>query len=306
MTPILVNLMVKKIVSYFIFFCLKGISVLPLSILYSFGTILYFIIFHIVGYRRNVVHANLNLCFPDKSSAELDYIEKNFYKHLVQVMVESIKSFSISKPEIDKRVMVDPLMIEKADTYFRKGQSILIVMGHYGNWEWVPLRLGGSTKFDSFAVYTPLKNKIFDGLVKQNRDRFGTTMLSSNELKRMELSPNSAPSIIGFVGDQCPVYVENSFWTTFLGRETPVFRGFEKYAKILNASVWYCEMEKLKKGYYRLNFTHLTDSPNELKDDEITQIHTTLLEQSIKRRPEYWLWTHRRWKRSHLKPADLK
>ena len=129
-------------------------------------------------------------------------------------------------------------------------------------------------------------------------------MIPSSDLKIKEDTLKSAPTIIGFVGDQCPVHVESSYWTKFLGRDTPVFKGFEKYAKSLNASVWYCEMEKLKKGYYRLNFTHITDTPNEMGENEITEIHTKLLEQSIQRRPEYWLWTHRRWKRSHLKPSD--
>lgn len=283
---------------------LKGISFLPLSVLYAFGFLVYILLFHILGYRRTTVNTNLSLCFPEKSSAELTYIEKNFYKHFTQIIIESIKSFSLSKTEIDKRVMVDPLLIEKADSYYRKGQSILIIMGHYGNWEWVPLRLGGATRFDSFAVYTPLNNEAFNKLVKKNRDRFGTAMIPSGELKSQEDALKSAPTIIGFVGDQSPVHVENSYWTKFLGRDTPVFKGFEKYAKSLNASVWYCEMEKLKKGYYRLNFTHITDTPNEMDENEITEIHTKLLEQSIRRRPEYWLWTHRRWKRSHLKPFE--
>ncbi|MBK9354533.1 MAG: hypothetical protein IPN09_11365 [Bacteroidetes bacterium] len=133
--------MIKKLVSYFLYVVLKGISFLPLSVLYAFGFFVYILLFHILGYRRTTVNTNLSLCFPEKSSAELAYIEKNFYKHFTQIIIESIKSFSLSKTEIDKRVMVDPLLIEKADSYYRNGQSILIIMGHYGNWEWVPCAL---------------------------------------------------------------------------------------------------------------------------------------------------------------------
>lgn len=275
---------------------------MPLSILYAIGYFFYILIYFIIGYRKVTVNTNLNLCFPEKSSQELAFIEKSFYKHFIQMIMESIKSFSISKSEIDDRIMIDPLILEKADGYYRQNKPILIIVGHYGNWEWAALRFGKSTKCQSYALYNPLKDLNFNKWIKSNRERFGTILLPSNEIKMYLQKLASSHSMTAFVGDQCPVHVENSYWTKFLGRDTPVFRGFEKSAKTLDATVWYCEMEKLKKGYYRLNFTHITDSPNDTADDEITEIHTRLLEQTISRRPEYWLWTHRRWKRSHLKP----
>ena len=291
----------KRLISFILFNWLRMLSWLPLSVLYALGTPIYILVYHVLGYRRDTVNMSLGISFPDKTAKELAFIEKSFYKHFVQIIMESIKSFSISKDEIHDRVLVDPQLLSLAEDYYQQNKQILIVIGHYGNWEWAALRLGNATSCQSFAIYNALKNPFFDRWIKRNRERFGTLLIPSKNIPEYLEQITKQPSITAFVGDQSPVHVEHSYWTDFMGRDTPVFRGFEKYCKQLDATVWYCEMEKLKKGYYRLNFKHITDHPHLMKTDEITEIHTKLLEQTIKRRPEYWLWTHRRWKRAHLK-----
>ena len=278
------------------------ISLLPFRVLYGLSDFSYFIVYRIFGYRKKVVMDNLELAFPEKSLVEKKTIASKFYKHLCDILFESLKSITISKKEIKERFKVlNPEIINAVE---KDNQSTIVVLGHYASWEWTYV-IQLYTRAKGFGVYKKLKNKYFDKLVRDIRAKFGTELIHTKETvpKLLRSRSKGEISLSGFIADQSPKLQKNQYWSTFLGHEVPVFVGAETLAKKLNYAVAYCKIEKLKRGYYTAEFEIITRTPKQFDNFELTEDFLNRLEQQIYAAPEYYLWTHKRWK--HRKASKL-
>lgn len=262
--------------------------------LYVLSDILYLLIYKIIGYRKKVVRLNLERSFPEKTKAERLSIEKKFYHYLCDTVVETTKLNSISETELRRRVR-----IKNSDKYYellKQGKSVSIVLAHYLNWEWFVLALPLYTPVDTYGIYKPLSNKIFDELFKKMRSRMGMKMTPMQQIMRALLKTNSKPFAVGIVADQTPSDTDNCYWTYFLNQQTPIFLGTEKIAKHFETSVAFLNVERTRRGFIEFEFVILAESCSDMKEYEITELHTRYLENKIKAKPEFWLWSHRRWK----------
>lgn len=277
------------------------ISLLPFPVLYFFSDILYIFLYYIIKYRRKVVINNLLNSFPEKSRSEIEQIEKRFYHYLADLMFESVKTISISPEEIKKRFVFKNLDIMK--TYLQNGKSIIAVSGHYGNWEWGPVAIGLELREKVLVVYKPLSDKRFEGLMNSMRSRFGSIMVPMKQTLRKVFEYKNEPNVLVLVGDQTPTREESRYFTSFLNQQTAVFLGVEKIALKLKNPIVYFSINRIKRGYYECVIKSLIDNPEQAMDHEITEAHTRELEKNIRFQPEYWLWSHKRWKFS---PENLK
>jgi len=270
------------------------VSILPFRVLYFLSDLLFYLIFYLVKYRRKVVQMNLLKSFPDKSKTERYVIEKRFYKHLLDLIFESIKTMSISREQIQKRFVIkNPEVITN---YTDSGQSVIAVSGHYGNWEWGTLAFANALNSNVLIVYKPLSNKGFEHLLNRMRARFGAILVPMKQTLRKVIEYKSQTSIVFLVGDQTPPREESNYFTRFLNQQTAIFLGIEKIALKTNYPIIYFDISKIKRGYYECTFKLLVDLPETKDKYEITNIHTQELENIIRNKPEYWLWSHRRWK----------
>jgi len=244
------------------------------------------------------------MSFPHYSNAQLHEIEKKFYRHFCDLIVESIKSNNISKEELDKRITITNF--ELVEQLVHSGKSIAGVLGHMGNWEWAVLKLSKIATFPVNAMYQPSSSKRFDKWIKKNRARFGANLVASSDLRTLLQTLDKEPMGIGFLADQGPVNVKSALWMYFLKQVTPVYKGVEKIARSKDLAVLYLNVSKTGRGKYSISFELITDNANALPENELTFVHTKLLEKNIIKQPEIWLWTHRRWKRNHLIPESAK
>ncbi|MCK5822520.1 MAG: lysophospholipid acyltransferase family protein [Bacteroidales bacterium] len=291
----------QKIFFYLFYFFSWLLSIMPLKIQYLNADIIYIILYYIISYRKKVVYTNLKNSFPEKSEKERKIIEKKFYKHLADLFIENISIHFIKEKEILKRVKFTN--IEVLNNYYEQNKSVIGVLGHYGNWE-LYLGMPLITKHLNIGVYKKLSNKSFDNFFKKTRQKFGAKPVEMQNTVRtiIKYTKEKKLSFAGFVSDQTPTKSESHYWTKFLNQDTPVFLGVEKIAKKTNQAVVFLDMRKVKRGYYQVEIIKLFDNPKETKEYEITECHVKLLEKIIKEEPEYWLWSHRRWK--HKKPND--
>ncbi|GET30081.1 lysophospholipid acyltransferase family protein [Prolixibacter sp. SD074] len=284
---------------YLLYHILRGFTwlnhFLPLRIHYAFSDFLYFLVYHVFGYRRKVVRTNLANAFPEKTVRERKTIERRFYQHFCDSFIETLYFSQISPARIKKRMKF--LNPELPNQYLKDGRHVLVSLGHHNNWEWM-CSWGLQTQGKFYVIYKPLHNKSIDRFYHKLRGRFGAIPLDKNKTFRQLMADSSkgTPTISGFLNDQAPRKNEIQYWTTFLNQETPILLGTEKIAKKLNAVVLGAHMQKQKRGHYTLTFHLITDKPKETKQYEITEKHTRFLEQIIKDEPAYWLWSHRRWK----------
>lgn len=286
--------MFAKGLSYFGIFCITLLSLLPLSVLYVIAWIFYFFVYHIFGYRKKVVRANLRKVFPEKNEQELLAIEKKFYTYLTALVVEVVKMKSISKAELQRRFTFKN--IEVLEDYFKKGQSVLICSAHYGNWEWGTLSLGLAISAQNYPIYKPMSDVVFDCWIRKVRGRFGNRLIAMKQTLRALQDSKNGPSVFCFGNDQSPAKDELNYWTTFLGQPSAVQLGIEKIARKTNRPVFYLQTKLLKKGYYEVECVPLCLEPAATAAYEITELHVRFLEKIILEEPAYWLWSHRRWK----------
>lgn len=276
------------------------ISLLPLRLLYILSDFFYFLVYYVFRYRRKVVDENLRNAFPEKSDEERALIRKKYFHYLSDLVVETIKLFTISQKEVMKRVKVpNP---ESVKNIFSEGQSVIGVLGHYGNWEMGALRFSQLFDEKRVIVYKPLSNAYFNALMIKMRSRFGATMVSMKSTMRKLIEFRNERTVTVMVGDQTPAKSEIHYFTRFLNQPTAVFLGVEKLAKLTNSAVIFCDIRRIKRGYYQCSFVPMFKEPKLTEENEITDAHVHYLEQVIREQPEYWLWSHRRWK---FKPADL-
>ena len=278
------------------------ISSLPFWLLYRLSDFFFIIVYLLIGYRKKVVTINLQKSFPEKTPQQIAKIRLQFYRHFCDVIFETLKLLTISKSTFIKRCVMDAEARENFEYFIRKNQSIIGIMGHCGNWEWGAISHQIYFSRLLTGVYHPLSNKNFDKLMLDMRSRFGGDIVAMNNLlKRLiTLRQQNTSTTVGLIADQTPP-PESAYWTMFLNQDTPVFNGPEKLAKKFNYPVVYLAIKKIKRGYYRLETTILTETPQLLADGELSEMHTKLLEANIKEQPFSWLWSHRRWK--HKKPA---
>jgi Kdo2-lipid IVA lauroyltransferase/acyltransferase len=282
---------------YYLF--IKPLSLLPYSVLYFISDGLYYLFFYLIKYRKKVVVTNLTLSFPNKSKAEIHDLSKKFYRHFMDLVVESIKCFSITENQINARFKTRSAAA--INRFFDEGKSIIVVGGHYNNWEMYAMMMDRDIKQKTFALYTPLTNKYFDKKMRTSRSKYGLNMISIKLASEFLKNSLTVPSAFVFGSDQSPSNPNKCYWTQFLNQETGVHFGVEKYAKEFNIPVFYGSIQKIKRGFYEVNYQLVTDNPNACKYGEITERHVRLLEKDIVTAPQYWLWSHRRWK--HKKPV---
>lgn len=278
------------------------ISYLPFNVLYILSDFIFLLVYYIFKYRRKVVRKNLISSFPEKTLNEIQKIEKEFYRCLCDTIVETTKLYSFSIEELKRRVTV-----KNSEAFYeqiQKGKSVSIVLAHYLNWEWFVLALPVYIPINTFGIYKPLTNKIFDNFFFKMRSRFGMKMIPMQKIMRVLLNNKNQQFALGIVADQTPSDVQNSYWDIFLNQETPIFLGTEKIAKHFNTSLVFLDVTRPKRGYLEFEFVILADDVSKLDEYEITKIHTAYLENKIRTKPEYWLWSHRRWK--HQATDELK
>ncbi len=262
--------------------------------MYIFSDILYLVVYKIIRYRRKVVYINLSKSFPNKSNEELKEIQNRFYRHFFDIIVESIKAVSASESFLRNKVIFKN--IELFDKYYKKNRSIVLAVSHYGNWEWGILGISLNAKQKFMGVYKKLNNTFFNNFINKTRAKFDADLIEMNQTYRYLIDKKEECKIIGLLADQSPVKNETNYWTKFLNQETAVYLGPEKISKKFKYPVLFCSMNKVKRGYYEVFIEELCTSPEKTSKGEITSIYLRKMEEKINEQPQYWLWTHRRWK----------
>lgn len=271
------------------------ISILPFRLLYIFSDGVYVLLYYIIGYRKKVVHANLKLVFPNKTEAEIKRIQKKFYRHLCDMFLEMIKTMSISSAELKKRFKItNPEEFKRLESL---NKSIILMFGHYASWEW-SIVIENYINFKGLAVYKKLANPYFDKLVRHIRSKFNTTLISTKETIAYfnDLEHNNVKSITGFLSDQSPKVTSEVYWQDFMGINVPCFTGAERIAKKLDFTTAFLKVSKVKRGYYEAEILTLAENSLDYQDYELTDMFLREVEKQIHEAPEYYFWTHKRWK----------
>jgi len=289
-------------IGYYLFYGINWIiTLLPLPVLYIFSDFLYLVLYYVVSYRRNVVATNLKNSFPEKTDKELKIIEKKFYRHLSDILVETFKSTHMTRANQKKRFTYSNLEI--IDKLREEKRDIIAIMGHYNNWEW-PTLLPYYLKYKTIIIYKPLQNKYFNRFINNHRSEHGIVLTPTSQVIReiINCRKNDINTVSVFISDQIPSKGDIKYWTTFLNQDTAVFTGAGKIASKYDMAIVFFHVQKVKRGYYNLNIEPLFDHTEGLSEEMITEKHVRRLEEIIKEKPEYWIWSHRRWK--HKKPVE--
>ncbi|HNY15402.1 MAG TPA: hypothetical protein PKI12_07660 [Bacteroidales bacterium] len=282
---------------FYIFYGLNWlVTLLPLRVLYVFSDIMFVFLYYYPSYRKNVVLENLRKSFPEKSPEELKRISRKFYHHLADQFVEVLKLTHMNNRELCRRMkFLNPELTEKICD---SGRDVAVVHSHYNNWEWLTASYPMYTKHLGVGVYKPLQNKHFEKFMNRLRSRNNASLAPMNMIVRQIIN-NQSKNIrgqYGFISDQTPAKAEIEYYTTFLNQETPVFLGIEKIARKYDMAVVILHVEKVKRGYYTITSELLFEKTAGLPMYQVTDTHVKRLEEIIKKKPEYWIWTHRRWK----------
>jgi KDO2-lipid IV(A) lauroyltransferase len=271
------------------------LSILPFPVLYLLSDFVFILIYYVFGYRRKVVTENLRNSFPEKSEKEISELEKRFYRYLCDLLLETFKTLSISKASMLKHCSMNENSKKKIQNYADERKSIILVLGHLGNWEWGGNSFSIECKQQLYVLYHPLENKYFNKLIIKMRTRFGTKLIAMKNTFRDMVANKNEINATAFIADQTPP-PENAYWTKFLNQDTPVYQGTEKIARKLNYPVVFVNVQRISRGKYEMIAETLCENPSSTSDGEITELHTKKLEEEIRKNPETWLWSHRRWK----------
>lgn len=288
-----------KILYYIVLMVWYLLSLLPLRLLYVLSDCLFVLIYYVIGYRKKVVRENLASSFPEKSAEELRKVERGFYHFFCDYLVESLKMMTISSEQQKKRMQFEG--VELIEQCVKEGQSVAMYLGHYCNWEWVssfPLWL--TEKVQCGQIYHPIENKDFDRLFLRSRQRQGALCIPMQDTLRkiLEFRRAGQPIVVGYIADQKPHWVNIHHWVDFLHHDTPVLTGTERIVRKVNHAVVYLDMQRVRRGYYKGVLHLITREPGKLAEFELTDIYYRYLEASIRRAPEFWLWSHKRWART--------
>ena len=282
--------MITKIFYYIL---ILPLSLLPYPLLYLLSDIFFLIMYRVIGYRKEVVFANLRNSFPNKSKQELKKIMSDFYRHLCDIIMESVKGFTISEKQLRKRLIIkNP---EFSNYFADKRQSIIFVGGHYNNWEICAQAFAMYSNHKCIGIYKPLSNAFINDKIYTSRSKYGMHLISMKQTKK-SFEDGDEPKAIVFGSDQNPANPKRAHWVQFLNQDTGVLFGVERYAKEYDWPVVFVSIRKAKRGYYEVEYSLVTDNPNEEPHGKITEDFTKKLEQDIINQPQYWLWSHKRWK----------
>lgn len=277
------------------------ISILPFRLLYMFSDCLYVLIYYVIGYRKRVVKENLRLVFPDKTEGDIKIIKKKFYHHLCDMILESIKSITISEKEMKRRYVFTN--VEEIHQLEKENKSIVLFMGHYASWEWVFI-LQRYINHKGYAVYKQLSNSYFDALVKRIRAKYDSYLITTKETFPILIKAknNNELTINGFAFDQSPKLSRAIHWQHFMGIKVPVHVGGEVLAKRLDMATLFLKVKKVKRGYYEATFVDIIKDVNNIENYAITDAALKRVEEQIREAPEFYLWTHKRWKHASKTP----
>jgi len=277
------------------------LSYLPMKVLYLLSDLLYVVLYKVFGYRKSVVTQNLKNSYPDKTAEEIDQLRRDFYHYLCDLTMEIIKAFTISPKAVERFFTYTDEDIALMQRLYDEKRSIILVLGHMGNWELIGAFFAQAGFHDLYVIYHPLANKNFDDLFAKMRMRNGMKLYRMKETYKQMVRNKDQLTATAFVADQTP-RPSNAYWTTFLNQETGVFKGTENISKMLNYPVVYASLIRKKRGLYHVSAELLAEHPSEFGEYEITELHTRRLEKDILAHPHTWLWSHRRWK--HKRPEQ--
>ncbi len=291
----------QKVEFYFLYGLLYILSLIPFRLLYILSDVLFVIAYHIIRYRRRMVRRNLQESFPDKSGKEIIRIERQFYHWLCDYINETIKLASMSHKEMKKRVHFHNT--ELIASLLDKGHSVALYLGHYCNWEWVT-SIGFYVHGDCFKgqVYHPLEDKVMDALMLKLRSRMGTESVPMSKIMRKVIASRREGRllVVGFISDQVPLFPNTHYWSDFLNHKNTLFiTGTERLAKQGDFSCVYLDISRRSAVITISTLFPMTEESDKYADFEITEMYIRLFEKTIMRNPQYWLWTHNRWKRTY-------
>ncbi|AZA98856.1 lipid A biosynthesis acyltransferase [Chryseobacterium joostei] len=271
------------------------ISKLPLKVLYIFSDVMFFLNYYLVGYRKAVITQNLRNSFPEKSEEEIRKIRKAFYRNFSDYLVETIKSFSIS--ETESRVRMQHINQDVFHDIQKEGKNIILLAGHVFNWEWINALARIVPQKHCHPVYRKVNSDFWENQMKKVRNKFGNEALEANEvILNIFRNKNDGDSIYMFVADQTPHSSHVNYGLEFLNQKTPVFIGYDKLATRMDLAFIYCEMKKVKRGYYQVNYYRIYPDNEKFVEHEVVKKFHKMLENTLHKHPDNYLWSHRKWK----------
>lgn len=291
----------KKLLAQTGVLLLKLLGYTPFWLIYLWADLFYVIAFRLIGYRKKTVVQNLRNSFPEKSDQEIRTITRRFYRHFADLIVETIKALHMSEKTLNKRVHYKNT--ELLDELYVQGKSVALLSGHYGNWEWT-LALPKHIRHQVNVIYRSIEEETFDQYMKTVRSRFGMVLMPAVTSLRTMLGFEKAGQLTAtyYLTDQTALK-DTQYWMMFMNQETAVFPGPEKVASRLRQAVVFIDIQKVRRGHYEVEFTKLFDDASLTKPFEVTKTHVRFLEDIIRKRPEFWLWSHKRWK--HTRPESI-
>ncbi len=280
------------------------VSRLPFRVLYLLSDLLYPLIYHIIGYRKKVVRKNLELVFPKKNVAERLRIEKKFFRHMCDMFLEMIKTMGMTAEQMDERFKMSNEGI--INNYAERNRSTVLFAGHYASWEWL-LALNRSLKPNAYGIYQKIENRYFDKLIKDIRGKFGTTLIRTNKSRELiaEMINKGENFVLGIASDQSPMLHRARHWSKFMGIKVPIHVGGEELCKQHDLVPIFLQVKKIKRGYYEAHFELITEHAKEAPNYTIAETFMKKLEKSIHDAPEFYLWTHKRWKHRNKVPKEF-
>lgn len=282
----------------FLFKIILLISRLPLRVLYLFSDCIFFVIYFLAGYRKKVVLENLKNSFPTKTQAELQEIRKKFYLNFSDYIVETAKSFTVSSTEL--RVRIQHINQDVFHTAKAENKNVILLSGHVFNWEWFNVLATIIPQENSFPVYRKVQSSFWEEKVKSIRNRFGNQAIEAKEvIRHIFRNPNDGNSVYMFVADQTPHFSEITYGLNFLNQKTPAFVGYDKLSTRMDLAFVYCDMKKVKRGFYQVNYYRIYPEGEKFVEHEVVKKFYSHLENTINKRPDNYLWSHRRWKYQH-------
>ncbi|HAN78010.1 MAG TPA: lipid A biosynthesis acyltransferase [Bacteroidales bacterium] len=290
----------NKIGYWFFLLSIKLLSLIPFWLLYGIANLVYILLLAF-GYRKKVVIANLASAFPEKTVQERKAIMHKYYRNVADILVESLKGFDMKIRKNDLRIKI--LNPEFLDSYYEQGKHVMINMGHYGNWEWIAHYMPLQTKHVCATIYKPISNPYIDQYMREKRMAGGFKLASiANTRVFMSELTSAEPFVVIFASDQSPSNVSKAIWVNFLNKDTACLQGAEFYSRLYDMPMIFMNVIRVKRGYYEATYSLLCNTPKETVSGELTQIFNAKLEEEIKRIPELWIWSHKRWKHQRQKP----
>ncbi|MDZ4752072.1 MAG: lysophospholipid acyltransferase family protein [Flavobacteriales bacterium] len=286
----------SKLLYYLI---IKPISLCPYWFLYGLSDFFFVVLYYVVGYRKTVVSDNLEKSFPEKESKELLSIRRRFYHHFCDLVIESLKNFSISEKQATERMTQINTAI--VDEWVAKRGGVILCTGHFGNWELWAAAAPYGMKYPIVGIYKRLSSAFFDEKMRESRSKSGIILVSTRETGNYLRTNLQLPKAIAFAFDQSPADPEKCVWINFMGRDTAAYFGAEKYGKELNYPIIFGSIDKVKRGHYEITYTLVSSEPRDFQEGELIQILYVELEKKVRQFPEYYLWTHKRWKHRRKK-----